>query len=123
MTILAAVAATYSVLAWNAAGRFGSRVLFLTWPAASVLLLAYLMVRLTTPAILPLHAYAIGAFAVFLGFGLSTRSVWSHFRRQDTSRHLSFRTIAGATLAFFLGFILGLLPPFMLDIVTMARRT
>jgi len=122
LAIFAAIGATYSVLAWRAAQRFGLRVLLLAWPAASLLLIVfYAVAQSPPPGVLSTHANAIGMFAIFLAFGLSTRTVRNHLIRLDAK--LSPRIIAGATGAFFLGFILGLLPLLMLDILAFARRT
>jgi hypothetical protein len=124
IVILAVTAGTYSFLAWTAAARFGRRALFFVWPAASLLLVGcYLTAQPHRPGFLPAHAYAIGVFAVFLAFGLSTRSLWRRLATPAASPVLGLSAIVGATGAFFVGLILGLLPLLVLDMLTVARRT
>jgi hypothetical protein len=115
---LALVAGVYSSLAWKAAVRFGRRSLLLTWLLGSLLLLSFIFARRPPAGMLPTHAYAIGAFAVFLAFGLATRTVGRRITHSAPSQTLTLFPIAAATGAFFLGLLVGLLPLLMLDMLT-----
>ena len=115
---LALVAGVYSSLAWKVAVRFGPRSLLLTWLLSSLLLLSFYFARRPSAGLLPTHAYAIGAFAVFLAFGLATRTVRRRITHSAPSQTLTLVPIAAATGAFFLGLLVGLLPLLVLDMLT-----
>ena len=123
ITILALLAAVYSVLAWKAGARFGHRILLLTWPAASLLLLVYcyLTVVRTATGFFTADMYITAVFAIFLAFGLTTRSIWRGLTRLDYSRHVTISAVVRAAGAFFLGLVLGVVPLLVLDIFRLVR--
>jgi hypothetical protein len=116
------VVGTLEIAVWTAARRFGLPGVLALWLLASLLLLGFYAWRLSqvSPWPLPPRMVFVGAFAVLLAFGLAARSIWRSVQTYPPTPLPPLPVALKAAGFWVLGFVGGLLPLLVMDIINLA---